>query len=319
MTVDVYLTPTELDATLRAEALRGLTASPKYLSPTLLYDERGSELFERITELPEYYPTRTEFALLCENAGEIADTTATEVLVELGSGSSEKTRVLLDALAPTLRTYVPQDVSEAALRPAVRRLTAEYPEVEVHGVVGDFTASLAHLPAGGHRTIAFLGGTIGNFAPTERAEFLTGLAAILEPGEWLLLGAGLVVDPSVLVPAYDDAAGVTAEFDRNVLRVLNDRFGADFDPDLFVHRAVWDADNEWIEMRLEATRAMTVHVPGLGIDVDFAEGEQMRTEISAKFRLDRLAAELDAAGFTVRREWVDADARFVVIAACRRR
>lgn len=318
MTVDVYLTPAELDATLRAEALRGLTSTPKHLSPTLLYDERGSALFEQITELPEYYPTRTEFALLCEHAGEIADTTRAEVLVELGSGSSEKTRVLLDALAPTLRSYVPQDVSEPALQSAVRRLIVEYPDVEIRGVVGDFTASLAHLPAGGHRTIAFLGGTIGNFAPAERAEFLTGLTEILEPGEWLLLGAGLVVDPAVLIPAYNDAAGVTAEFDRNVLRVLNDRFGADFDPEGFTHRAVWDADNEWIEMRLEATRPMTVHVPGLGIDVDFAEGEQMRTEISAKFRLDRLAAELDAAGFTVRREWVDVDARFVLMAACRR-
>ena len=318
MTVDVYLEPAELDEKLRADAYRGLTSNPKYLSPTWLYDARGSELFEEITRLPEYYPTRTEFGLLQRYAGEIADSAHPEILVELGSGSSEKTRVLLDALEPYIHTYVPQDVSEPALRSAVSQLSVEYPTLAVHGVVGDFTDSLERLPSGGRRMVAFLGGTIGNLVPQERADFLSGLASILERDEWLLLGAGLVVDPEILIPAYDDAAGVTAEFDRNVLRVLNARLGADFDPERFVHRAVWDAENEWIEMRLEATEAMKVSVPGLDLEVSLEEGEQIRTEISAKFRLDRLGAELDRAGFVVRREWIDRDGRFSVLGAARR-
>ena len=318
MTVDVYLEPEQFDEKLRADAYRGLTSTPKYLSPTWLYDARGSTLFEEITRLPEYYPTRTEFGLLRQFAGEIADSARPEMLVELGSGSSEKTRVLLDALEPYLHTYVPQDVSEPALRTAVAQLSVEYPRLSVHGVVGDFTESLEHLPSGGRRMVAFLGGTIGNLVPEERAAFLSGLASILDRDEWLLLGAGLVVDPEVLIPAYDDAAGVTAEFDRNVLRVLNNRLGADFDPDRFVHRAVWDPDNEWIEMRLEATEPMTVSVPGLDLEVSLDKGEQIRTEISAKFRLDGLGAELDRAGFVVHREWIDRDGRVVVLGAARR-
>lgn len=318
MTVDVYLTPAELDEALRADARRGLTSSPKWLSPTWLYDERGGELFEQITRLPEYYPTRTERDLLQSHSPEIADAVQPEMLVELGSGSSEKTRLLLDALAPYLHTYVPQDVSEAALRGAVSRLSAEYPELAVRGVVGDFTGSLSHLPSGGRRAIAFLGGTLGNLIPDERAEFLAELAATLDPGEWLLLGIGLVVDPAAMIAAYDDEAGVTAEFDRNVLRVLNHRLGANFDPDRFRHVALWDGDNEWIEMRLEATEAMTVQIPGLDLEVSFAEGEQLRTEISAKFRLDGIARELTDAGFVVRHEWVDPHARFALIGASRR-
>ncbi|MBC2591204.1 L-histidine N(alpha)-methyltransferase [Rhodococcus aetherivorans] len=317
MTVDVYLTPEQLDESLRADARRGLTSSPKWLSPTWLYDARGGELFDRITRLPEYYPTRTERALLQKYSPELADEARPEMLVELGSGSSEKTEILLDALQPYIHTYVPQDVSEAALQPAVTRLSAEYPDLTVRGVVGDFTGSLAHLPGGGRRMIAFLGGTIGNLAPAERAAFLTDLAAVLEPGEWLLLGIGLVTDPDVLVPAYDDAAGVTAEFDRNVLNVLNNRLGADFEPGKFRHVAVWDPINEWIEMRLEATEPMTVRIPGLDLEISFAAGEQLRTEISAKFRLDGMGRELTEAGFVVRREWIDPDGRFALIGASR--
>ncbi|MGX7729973.1 L-histidine N(alpha)-methyltransferase [Rhodococcus sp. 2H158] len=317
MTVDVYLTPEQLDESLRADARRGLTSSPKWLSPTWLYDARGGELFDQITRLPEYYPTRTERALLQKHSPELADEARPEMLVELGSGSSEKTEILLDALQPYIHTYVPQDVSEAALQPAVTRLSAEYPDLTVRGVVGDFTGSLAHLPGGGRRMIAFLGGTIGNLAPAERAAFLTDLAAVLEPGEWLLLGIGLVTDPDVLVPAYDDAAGVTAEFDRNVLNVLNNRLGADFEPGKFRHVAVWDPINEWIEMRLEATEPMTVRIPGLDLEISFAAGEQLRTEISAKFRLDGMGRELTEAGFVVRREWIDPDGRFALIGASR--
>ncbi|MBY8855061.1 L-histidine N(alpha)-methyltransferase [Nocardia sp. CA2R105] len=319
-TLEIHLTDADLTEALRSDARRGLTSDPKTLPPKWFYDARGSELFEEITRLPEYYPTRTERALLERVVGEIAQLAQAEVLVELGAGSAAKTRLLLSALgaAGPLKTYVPQDVSESALRGAAEQVGAEFPGLAVHGVVSDFTDTLHNLPRGGRRMIAFLGGTIGNLIPAERAEFLAGVAAVLEPGEQLLLGAGLVIDPAVLVPAYDDAAGVTAEFNRNVLHVLNSRLRADFAPDAFTHVAVWDARNEWIEMRLEATRDMTVTVPDLDLTVHFAKGEQMRTEISAKFRREGLAAELDTAGFDTERIWTDPDDRFALVLAARR-
>ncbi|MFC8385157.1 L-histidine N(alpha)-methyltransferase [Nocardia sp. NPDC057272] len=318
--LDIHLTDDDLTAALRTDARTGLTADPKSLPPKWFYDARGSELFERITELPEYYPTRTERALLERVVGEIAAAARAEVLVELGSGSAAKTRLLLDALTAegSLKTYVPQDVSASALRGAAAEIAAEYPNLSVHGVVSDFTDTLHNLPRGGRRMIAFLGGTIGNLVPAERAEFLAGINEVLEPGELLLLGAGLVVDPAILVPAYDDAAGVTAEFNRNVLHVLNNRLDADFAPEKFDHVALWDAENEWIEMRLRATEAMTATVAGLNLTVDFAAGEEMRTEISAKFRPDSLAAELHRAGFTPTHTWTDPDNRFILSLSERR-
>lgn len=318
-TLEVHITPDELAAALRGDAARGLTATPKWLPPKWFYDARGSELFERITRLPEYYPTRTERALLEEHAREIAALAAPQVLVELGSGSSEKTRLLLDALGTrgSLEKYVPQDVSESALRDATHRIAAEFPEIDVHGVVGDFTDSLHHLPGGGHRMIAFLGGTLGNLVPDERRVFLAGIADVLDPGEHLLLGVALVTDPAVLVPAYDDAAGVTAQFDLNVLSVLNKQLGADFDLDRFRHIALWDPVEEWIEMRLEADTAMSVRVADLGLTVPFAAGEQIRTEISAKFRKNGIRAELAAVGFDDVQTWTDADERFALVCARR--
>ncbi|MFC6014132.1 L-histidine N(alpha)-methyltransferase [Nocardia lasii] len=318
--LDIHLTDDDLTTALRTDARTGLTATPKSLPPKWFYDARGSELFERITELPEYYPTRTERALLERVVGEIATAARPEVLVELGSGSSVKTRLLLDALTAegSLKTYVPQDVSASALRGAADEIAAEYPHLAVHGVVSDFTDTLHNLPRGGRRMIAFLGGTIGNLVPAERAEFLAGINEVLEPGELLLLGAGLVIDPAILVPAYDDAAGVTAEFNRNVLHVLNSRLDADFAPEKFEHVALWDADNEWIEMRLRATEAMTATVAELDLTVDFAAGEEMRTEISAKFRPESLAAELTTAGFTPTDTWTDPAHRFTLVLAERR-
>ncbi|WP_067670445.1 L-histidine N(alpha)-methyltransferase [Nocardia miyunensis] len=319
-TLEIHLTDADLTEALRSDARYGLTSDPKTLPPKWFYDARGSELFEEITRLPEYYPTRTERALLERVVGEIAQVARAEVLVELGAGSAAKTRLLLSALgaAGPLKTYVPQDVSESALRGAAEQINAEFSGLAVHGVVSDFTDTLHNLPGGGRRMIAFLGGTIGNLIPAERAEFLAGVAAVLEPGEQLLLGAGLVIDPAVLVPAYDDAAGVTAEFNRNVLHVLNSRLHADFDPDAFTHIARWDAENEWIEMRLEATRDMTVTIPDLDLTVHFTRGEQMRTEISTKFRPDGLATELAAAGFDTEHIWTDPDDRFALILAARR-
>jgi L-histidine N-alpha-methyltransferase len=315
--LDIHLTDADADVALRADALAGLTARPKNLPPKWFYDARGSALFEQITQLPEYFPTRTERALLEHAADAIAITSGADTIVELGSGSSAKTRLLLDAFrrAESLRRYVPQDVSEPALREAMSALQADYPGLELHGVVGDFTAHLDRLPPEGHRMVAFLGGTIGNLLPPERAEFLRALRVALRPGEQFLLGTGLVVDPSLLVPAYDDAAGVTAEFNRNVLHVLNRELGADFDVDAFHHKAVWDAENEWIEMRLVAQRAMTVTLAGLDLTVEFAAGEEMCTEVSAKFRLPGIGAMLGEAGFSVAGSWTDPDERMALTLA----
>ncbi|WP_040695327.1 L-histidine N(alpha)-methyltransferase [Nocardia vinacea] len=319
-TLEIYLSDDDLTSALRADARLGLTADPKWLPPKWFYDARGSELFEQITELPEYYPTRTERALLERVVGEIARTAQAEVLVELGAGSAAKTRLLLSALTAEgpLKTYVPQDVSSSALRAAAAEIATEFPGLAVHGVVSDFTDTLHNLPGGGRRMIAFLGGTIGNLVPAERAEFLSSIHEVLEPGEQLLLGAGLVIDPAVLVPAYDDAAGVTAEFNRNVLHVLNSRLDADFEPDKFAHVATWETEDEWIEMRLEATEDMTVTVRELDLTLQFTRGEQMRTEISAKFRIDGLDAELTAAGFETEQVWTDPDDRFALVLAARR-
>jgi L-histidine Nalpha-methyltransferase len=310
--LDVYLDDGDSDRSLRDDVRTGLTATAKWLPPKWFYDARGSELFEEITRLPEYYPTRVERSVLVEHAPDIATVTNAKTLIELGSGSSEKTRLLLDALRThgSLVKFVPLDVSASALTEAMDAIAADYPHLEVHGIVGDFTRHLQHLPRGGTRLVAFLGGTIGNFVPAERATFLAGLRAALEPGDWLLLGTDLVKDPGVLVPAYDDAAGVTAEFNRNVLHVLNARLGADFDVDAFTHVALWDAENEWIEMRLRADRAMRVHVPELDLVVDFAAGEELRTEVSAKFRRAGVQRELADAGFALRTWWTDPDGLF---------
>jgi L-histidine Nalpha-methyltransferase len=312
--IDVPLTPDHASRALRADARAGLLADPKWLPPKWFYDARGSELFDQITRLPEYYPTRAEREILDRRAGEIAAQAGAHTLVELGSGSSEKTRLLLDALREhgTLHEFVPLDVAESALREAADAIVADYPGLSVHGVVGDFTEHLGRLPGEPPRVVAFLGGTIGNLLPDERAKFFGSVRDVLEPGEWLLLGTDLVKDPGVLVPAYDDAAGVTAEFNKNVLRVLNRQLGADFDLDGFEHVAIWDAGHEWIEMRLRASKAMSVLIPEIGLEVEFAEGEELRTEISAKFRRDGIESELSTAGFDLTSWWTDADNRFAL-------
>jgi L-histidine N-alpha-methyltransferase len=305
--VDVHLRPDDLAVALRDDVRAGLTATPKSLPPKYFYDDRGSALFEQITRLEEYYPTRAERSILTARAGDVAARTRARTLVELGSGSSEKTHLLLQALreAGTLETYVPVDVSDGALGAAVPGLLAKYPGLHVHGVVADFERHLDKLPTEGPRLVAFLGGTIGNFEPEQRQAFLSALGAQLRPGDALLLGTDLVKDPARLVRAYDDAAGVTAEFDKNVLRVVNARLDADFDVDAFAHVAVWDAAREWIEMRLRARSAQRVDVPALGLTVHFAEGEEMRTEISAKFREATVARELTAAGLRLAEWWTD--------------
>ncbi|ACU76854.1 methyltransferase [Catenulispora acidiphila DSM 44928] len=299
-------------AALRDDVLKGLTAEPKWLPPKWFYDARGSELFEEITRLPEYYPTRAEREILATRAAEIAAVTRAETLAELGSGSSTKTTLLLDALrdAGTLRRYDPIDVSEAALLASGEQLQKRYPELTIHAVVTDFEERLAIPESAGARLVVFLGGTIGNLLPEERSVFLARLRAGLRPGEWLLLGTDLVKDPETLVAAYDDAAGVTAEFNKNVLTVVDRELDADFDPDDFDHVALWDPAAEWIEMRLRARRDLSVRLKELDLGVSFERGEELRTEISAKFRREGVARELDAAGFAVRHWWTDEQARF---------
>ncbi len=313
----VLLAPDELRQGLEHDARSGLSASPKSLPPKYFYDDTGSLLFEEITRLPEYYPTRTEHALLTSVAGEIARVADAEVLVELGSGSSEKTRLLLDAMteAGALAAYVPVDVSAGALRAAVPQLRQFYPDLPVHGVVADFDHHLAELPTDGRRLIALVGSTLGNYPPGPRAGFLAGLAAGMQEGDTLLLGLDLVKDAARLVAAYDDAAGVTAEFNRNVLRVLNRELGADFDPSAFTHVAVWNPDAEWIEMRLRAEEPMVVTLPALSLTVQLVEGEEICTEISAKFRRERIDQELTAAGLRLEGWWTDPDGDYALALA----
>jgi L-histidine N-alpha-methyltransferase len=277
------------------------------LSPKWFYDERGCELFEAITRLPEYYPTRREQEILDENAGTIADLAGADTVVELGSGTSAKTRTLLDAFAARgrLHRFVAFDVSEPTLRSAATSIASEYPGVTVHAVVGDFDHHLGELPTEGRRVVAFLGGTIGNLGPDRRASFLKELAASLGPGDTFLLGTDLVKDVGRLEAAYDDSAGVTAKFNRNILAVLNREVGADFDLEKFEHVARFDGDREWIEMALRSTTDQVVTVAGLDLRVTFVTGEEMRTEISAKFRRSGLETEMSGAGLELARWWTD--------------
>ncbi|MBO2450462.1 L-histidine N(alpha)-methyltransferase [Actinomadura barringtoniae] len=290
---------------MRLDVRAGLTSTPKTLPPKYFYDERGSALFEEITRLEEYYPTRREREILTARAPEIAAITGADTLLELGAGSGEKTRLLLDALHATLNTYVPVDVSGDFLAEAAGQIAADHPGVTVRAVVADYERHLHLLPSTGRRLIAFLGGTIGNMPPSTRIGFLGALRATMNDDDALLLGADLVKDEDRLVRAYDDARGVTAEFNRNVLHVINRDLDADFDPSAFEHVARWNAAEEWIEMRLRSTRDRDVHVKGLDLEVHFAEGEEMRTEISSKFRPERLEAELGAAGLKLAELWTD--------------
>jgi L-histidine N-alpha-methyltransferase len=303
------------ERSLADDVLDGLTRPFKELPPKHFYDARGAALFDRICELPEYYPTRAERAILEEAAEELADLTSAAELVELGSGTAAKTRVLLDALqaAGTLRRYIPVDVTESMVRDCAEQLTSEYPGLRVHGVIGDFERHLELVPpASGPRIVAFLGGTIGNFPPGSRRRFLRKIARMLGPEDYLLMGTDLVKDPRVLEAAYDDAEGVTAEFNRNVLRVLNRELQADFDPDDFDHVAIFDPEHEWIEMRLRARREHTTVVRGLDLPVHFDAGEELRTEISAKFTPERLEGDLSAAGLELVRWLTDPDALFAL-------
>ncbi len=306
--IDVHL-DADAAAAMARDVREGLSASPKELSPKYFYDERGSLLFEQITELEEYYPTRAERAILAERSAEIlAAAGAPGTLVELGSGSASKTRHLLSAMrdAECLRTYVPVDISEEITHSTARTLVEEYPGLDVRGLVCDFESDLERIHSDGSaRLVAFLGGTIGNLYPGERREFLTRIGALFGPGDHLLLGTDLVKDTARLEAAYDDAAGVTAEFNKNVLAVLNRELAADFDLDAFEHVSRYDAREERMDIRLRSLVAQTVQLAELEMTIQFAAGEEMRTEISTKFTRERLEAVYAEAGLEMRGWFTD--------------
>jgi L-histidine N-alpha-methyltransferase len=311
VTVRSYLRGDE--SSLADDVLDGLTRPFKELPPKHFYDEAGAELFDRICDLPEYYPTRCERAILTERSRDIATLTGAAELVELGSGTAAKSRLLLSALAGagTLRRYVPVDVTEGMIRATGAALADEYPGLVVDGIVGDFERHLGEIGApAGPRIVAILGGTIGNFTPGARRRFLRGIGHQLGPDGALLVGVDLVKDPALIEAAYDDSLGVTAEFNRNLLRVVNRELGADFVPEQFEHVAFFDREHEWIEMRLRAQRRMTVEIADLGLTVGFAKREELRTEISAKFTPRRLAGDLAAAGLEPVELFTDADGLF---------
>jgi L-histidine Nalpha-methyltransferase len=318
VTIDWWLN--ERQRALAEDVLDGLTRPFKELPAKHFYDAHGAALFERICELPEYFPARTERALLGEHAAALAASTRAVEIVELGSGSAAKTRVLLDAFfaAGTLECYVPLDVTERAVRDCAAALVGEYPRLQVHGVVGDLDCHLHRVPPpDGPRLVIFLGGTIGNYPPGSRRRLLRQIATLLGPEDHLLLGVGLVAERTLLEAAYDDSAGVTAQFNRNILRVLNRELDADFDPHAFEHRALFNAHHEWIEMRLRAQQAHTAHIRALDLDVYFEAGEEVRTEISAKFSPGRIAGDLAAAGLTLTRWLPDAEELFALLVARR--
>lgn len=300
-------TASELSKALRRDVLHGLSQSPKTLPPKWFYDAKGSDLFDQITRLPEYYPTRSEASILRDRAADIAFASGADTLVELGSGTSEKTRLLLDAMRDcgALKRFIPFDVDPSVLRDAAGALHVEYPDIEIEVVCGDFETDLGTVPKVGRRMVVFLGSTIGNLTPEPRAEFLAALADTMQSGDSLLLGTDLVKDVGRLVRAYDDSAGVTAAFNRNVLAVVNRELDADFDLDAFDHVARWNPEEERIEMWLRSTADQRVRITQLDLTVDFAAGEEMLTEVSCKFRPEGVEAELAAAGLHRTHWWTD--------------
>jgi L-histidine N-alpha-methyltransferase len=304
-------------ARLADEVRSALAAQPRTLPPRWLYDANGSKLFDEITRLPEYYPYAAERAILEAHSGEIVATTMVPTIVELGSGTSEKTRLLLDAAIANgqLDRFVPFDVSKESLEEAAHRLRQAYPRLHIDPAAGDFTDDLGPLRSPSRKTVVFLGGTIGNFYPAERAEFLSNVGKLLLPGDWLLLGTDLVKSADRLIAAYDDSKGVTAEFIRNALRALNREMDADFDPYAFDYVPFWDSHEHRMDLRLRARNAQHIHITGAALDLDLASGEEIRMEISTKFTHSQVRAELAAADLSAHRTWTDPAGDFALTLA----
>jgi dimethylhistidine N-methyltransferase len=314
--------PAIASSPIAVEVLNGLRERPKTLSPWLFYDEAGSRLFEEITELPEYYVTRTERQILAEHADEMVSAAAGGrdlSIIELGAGTATKTGLLLNA-AVRLQgsvTYHPIDVSETALEEARTRLEAELPEVTVEPIVADYTEGMRQNGAGraGRRLVLYIGSSIGNFAPADAVEVLRGVRAQLSPGDCLLLGTDMVKDTNMLLAAYDDAAEVTARFNMNVLVRINRELDAEFNTQTFRHQARWNSQHSRIEMHLESLVAQRVAIRGLDMQVGFSMGETIHTENSYKFTDEGVMALLTRAGFRLRQQWSDAKKWFTVYLA----
>jgi len=315
--MDIHLSAEDLRGALENDVRIGLTAEHKWLPPVWFYDDRGSQLFDEITRLPEYYLTRAERRLLEDHGSEIASLAQADTLVELGAGTCDKSRVLLDAMERTgaLRRYVPLDVSDGTLWAAATALADDYPGLLVHAVVGDFHLHIDRVPSEGRRLVAFLGSTIGNLTPEQRQRFLFDLDCMMTHGDRLLLGTDLVKDRARLLAAYDDSQGITAAFNRNVLRVLNRELHASFEPDCFDHVAVWNEEAARIEMRLRSVKDQVVSIADLSLDVAFAADEDLLTEISSKFTRQGVQDELYAAGFLVESMWEAPDGDFLLTLA----
>ena len=317
VSVEVILPEDGGRSRMAAEVREGLTRPLKEISPRYFYDERGSELFERITELPEYYPTRCEREILETRAGDIVSSAKPSSLIELGSGSAAKSRILLDEMkkAGSLEAYCPVDISEEITRQTAAQIADEYDGVEVRGLISDFEHDFVSLPVGAPRLVAFLGGTIGNLMPEGRAEFLDGIVGLLDPEDRFLVGVDLVKDPETLVAAYDDAQGVTAEFNLNVLNVLNRELSGNLDPEGFEHVALWDPENLWIEMRLRSLAEQQARLDSIDLDLRFDRGEEVRTEISTKFVRPGLEEILREAGLELTDWFSDEDGKFALALA----
>jgi L-histidine Nalpha-methyltransferase len=315
--VDRHLPPDLHANALRLDAREGLTAAVKYIPSKWIFDTKGTELWEKITRLPEYYPFRTERDILQAGADEIAAATQAGSIIELGSGSAIKTTILLDALrrAGTIRSYISVDISESALVEAGRRLIGEYPGLSVRAVLADFETqaeviTMRECPS--PRLVLFLGGTIGQLTLAQRAEFLRALHGVLHPGDMLLLGVDLVKDPAELIAAYDDSAGISTAFNKNLFTVLNTRVGADFNLDNFDYVVTWQDETERLEMWEQSRINQVVRLSEIDLCVELAAGERIWTGISSKFRRDGIQAELESAGFSLQRWWTDPDGRYAL-------
>jgi L-histidine Nalpha-methyltransferase len=315
--IDVLVDEADRRAELYDATFWSLRGTPKELPAVWLYDERGSWMFEEITRLPEYYPTAAEREILMDYSAEIADETGARTLVELGAGTSEKTLLLLDALeaAGTLERFVPLDVSEQVLRASAEAIAGRYPSIGVHGIVGDFERHLSAIPDGADRLIAFLGSTVGNLYPPRRAGLFRSVTSVLAPGDAFLLGVDLVKDPAQIEAAYNDPGGVTERFVRNVFAVVNRALRGDFDQSRFAFESRWDADREWMDIGFRSREAQTVRLEELEIELAFAADEQLRVEVSTKFRRDGVEAELAAAGLRPSMWWTDHAGRFALVLA----
>jgi L-histidine N-alpha-methyltransferase len=315
--IDLLVDEADRRAELHDATFWSLRGRPKELPAVWLYDERGSRLFDEITRLPEYYLTDAEREILAERSDEIAELTGGRTLVELGAGTSEKTLLLLDALAAagTLERFVPLDVSEQVLRTSAEAIASRYPSIAVHAIVGDFERHLPAIPAGDDRVIAFLGSTVGNLYPVRRAGLFRTIASALAPGDAFLLGVDLVKDPAVIEAAYNDPQGVTERFVRNALTAANRGLRADFDQDRFAFDAHWDAEREWMDIGFRARQAHGVRVEELEVDLALAEDERLRVEVSTKFRRDGIEAELVGAGLRPAGWWTDHACRFALLLA----